>query len=273
MISERILVADDSQNMRDILKMSLETFGYRVILAEDGERALERIVAEHPDLLIVDVMMPKVNGFQICRRVKSDPETRDTPVILLTARVQEEDVFWGRDCGADEYITKPFRTSELQETITRLLKGRRGGEAGPRANVHDEQERRRNEGGESQIVMLRWDTRAMDVFRKKYGEIRFSEALRALRSEAERFMAERKDPGPVGVHVPFGLSVVIAGAAAEAMQAGHSLVDRLNASAISFYDDEDRARGHIVFRDPRSGREARLPLLSFTARIDPDTQV
>lgn len=272
-MSDRILVADDSQNMRDILKMSLETFGYNVILAEDGERALERIMADHPDLLIVDIMMPKVNGFQICRRVKSDPATRTTPVILLTARVQEEDVFWGRDCGADEYITKPFRTEELQQTINRLLKRRQDEASRARLGTLDEQRQRLAGGGESQIVMFRWDTRAMDVFRKKYGEIRFSEALRALRAESERFLAERKDPGPVAVHVPFGLSVVVTGAPTEAMQIGHALVKRLNELAITFYDVGDRECGHIAFRDPRSGREARLPLLSFTARIDPETEV
>ena len=272
-MSDRILVADDSQNMRDILKMSLETFGYRVILAEDGERALERIAAERPDLLIVDVMMPKVNGFQICRRVKSDPQTQHTPIILLTARVQEEDVFWGRDCGADEYITKPFRTQDLQQSIERLLKDRRAGTVRGAKGARDDRDPKGPQGGESEIVMLRWDTRAMDVFRKKYGEIRFSEALREMRAEAERFQADRKEPGPVGVHVPFGLSVVIAGDAAHAMEAGHALVARLNALAATFYDEEDRRRGHIAFRDPRTNREARLPLLTFTARIDPDTQV
>jgi DNA-binding response OmpR family regulator len=114
-MSDRILVADDSQGIREFLQMTLESLGYSVTLAEDGESALDRIDKAQPDLMIIDVMMPKVNGFQICRRVKSNPETRETPVILLTARVQEEDVFWGHDCGADEYITKPFKTERVAE--------------------------------------------------------------------------------------------------------------------------------------------------------------
>jgi len=211
--------------------------------------------------------MPKVNGFQICRRVKSDPATRETPIILLTARAQEEDIFWGKDCGADEYITKPFKTQELEATVMRLLK-RRLDQAGHGSSLEREQQRRREQGGECQVVMMRWDPRAMDIFRKKYGEIRFSEALRGLRQAAETFLAERREPGPVGVHVPFGLSALLVGDVPRAGAIAQELVSRLNALAATFYDPEDRARGHIAFRDPRSGLEERLPLLSFTASIE-----
>jgi CheY-like chemotaxis protein len=265
----RILVADDSQAVRDILQMSLESLGYKVVVAEDGERAMERIQSEHPDLIIADVMMPKVNGFQICRRVKSDPATRSTPVILLTARSGQEDVFWGKDCGADEYITKPFRTQDLEQSISRLLQGP-GAEA-PAANAGGGKKRRKSKGG--QIVMLRWDPRAMDVFRKKYGEIKFSEAMRILRTDAELFLKEREEPGPVGVHVPVGLSAVIGGKAPEAIAVGKDLAARLNALALTFYSGEDRALGHIRLRDPRSGHEEQMPLLAFTPAIDPDTHV
>lgn len=268
-----ILVADDSQHVRDMLQMSLETLGYQVVLAEDGESAIERISEKRPDLLIVDVMMPKVNGFQICRRVKSDPATRNVPVILLTARVQEEDIFWGRDCGADDYITKPFKTVELQNSIDRLLRrSREERELGTR-DVADEQRRRHEHGGESQIVMLCWDSAAMDVFRKKYGEIKFSEALRTLRAEAERLLEKRGIPGPVGVHVPFGLSAVISGSAPEAMEVANDIALHLNDLAVRFYDGDDRTRGHIPLRNRQTGCEDLIPLLSFTARIDPDTLV
>jgi DNA-binding response OmpR family regulator len=269
-MSGTILIADDSQAVRDILRMSLETLGYTVVLAEDGERAMERIAAQSPDLIIVDVMMPKVNGFQICRRVKSDPHTRRTPVILLTARSGQEDIFWGKDCGADDYITKPFKTHELEQTIDRLLRERQG--AGADApDLHQQRRRRVAEGG--QILMLRWDPRAMDVFRKKYGEIAFSRMLDALKSEAERVLEERREPGPVGVHVPVGLSAVVSGAPAQAILLGQELARRLDALALTLYDGDDRLQGCIRFRDPRSGREERLPLLSFTPGIDPDTHV
>ena len=265
-----ILVADDSQAVRDILKMSLETLGYTVVLAEDGERAMERIQASQPDLIIADVMMPKVNGFQICRRVKSDPATRATPVILLTARSGQEDIFWGKDCGADDYITKPFKTQDLEQTIRRLMRRFDPNDTGP-LDMDQQRRRRVAEGG--QIVMLRWDPRAMDVFRKKYGEIAFSQALDRLKQEAERCLSERDEPGPVGVHVPVGLSVVVGGSAPQAIRLGQEMAARLSAAALMLYDAEDRVEGCIRFRDLRSGREEALPLLSFTPRIDPDTHI
>lgn len=269
-MSGTILVADDSQAVRDILQMSLETLGYKVLVAEDGERAMESIVGGNPDLIIADVMMPKVNGFQICRRVKSNPTTRRTPVILLTARSGQEDVFWGKDCGADEYITKPFRTQDLEQTIARLLRRQTQpvpvGVDGPDAGVD-------RSAGAGQIVVLRWEPRAMDVFHKKYGEMKFSEALDRLKSEAERFLRERRQPGPVAVHVPDGLSAVLRGSSQEALGVGRALAERLSQVAVSLYDQTDRVQGHIRYRDPRSGRDERLPLLSFSAAVERDVRV
>ncbi len=82
----KILVADDSPNIREILKLSLETDGYTVVLAEDGDQALAMVEQEKPDLVIMDIMMPRVNGFQVCRRLKGDRATHDLPVIMLTAK-------------------------------------------------------------------------------------------------------------------------------------------------------------------------------------------
>jgi DNA-binding response OmpR family regulator len=269
-MSAKILVADDSPNIRDILKMNLETLGYAVLLAEDGEKALDHIAREHPDLLIVDVMMPKVNGFQICRKVKSSPQTHSTPVILLTARSTQEDVFWGKDCGADEYMTKPFSTKDLEKAVGRLLRRKQDQAEGRATGVEEEQRRRQQKGEASQIVTLELDPRAMDIFRKKYGEVKFSEMHRVLRDEAEKFLEESHDPGPVDIHDTFGLSVVLGGTPADATKKGQDLAARLNTLAGTFYSADDWARGHIPFRDPRSGREEKLPLLAFIPRLIPD---
>jgi DNA-binding response OmpR family regulator len=266
-MSGKILVADDSPNIREILQMNLENLGYSVILAEDGERAMERFSQDKPDLLIVDVMMPKVNGFQICRRVKSNPATHAIPVILLTARSQQEDVYWGKDCGADEYMTKPFSTKELEKTITRLLRRRQEHQTGRASGAREEQRRRRENGLASQIVALEWDPRALDIFRKKYGEMKYSESQRALRDAAETFLEEIKDTGPVDLHDTTGLSVVLSGTPEEALKRGRELAHRLSALMASFYAPDDRSRGHIPYRDPRTGQDAKLPLLSFVPRV------
>ncbi|MFQ5878279.1 MAG: response regulator transcription factor [Acidobacteriota bacterium] len=270
-VSGTILVADDSPNIREIVQMSLESTGYSVVLAEDGERTLRRMESDRPDLMIVDVMMPRVNGFQICRRVKSNPKTEKIPVILLTARSQEEDVFWGKDCGADEYITKPFSTRELERTVQRLMRRRADRMKGRGSGVRGEIQRRREEGLSGRIVALEWDRRSMDIFRKKYGEVKFSAALKSLREEAEGFLEDRREPGPVDVREAFGLYVVIGGDEARAAGLGEELAGRLSSLAATFYGDEDRARGFIPFRDPRTGHEERLSLLGFRARIEAET--
>jgi len=263
-----ILVADDSPNIREILQMNLENLGYRVLLAEDGERAMEQFASGHPDLMIVDVMMPKINGFQICRKVKSNPQTQGTPVILLTARSQQEDVFWGKDCGADEYLTKPFSTAELEKTVQRLLKRRLDQQAVGAGGVHEVVRRRRAGGTESQLLLLEWEPKALDIFRKKYGEIKFSAMQTALRQEAERFLEEKKDPGPVDLHETHGVALVLSGSRQDALKSGQDLAARLNTLAGTFYSSDDWARGHIPYRNPRTNEEENLPILSFTTRVE-----
>src|SRR5262249_52966533 len=148
----RILVADDSPNIREILKISLEGDGYTVSLAEDGDQALSLVTQEKPDLVIIDVMMPRANGFQVCRRIKTDHATLNIPVIMLTAKSAQQDVFWGKDCGADEYITKPFSTKELVKTIERLLQGRTQHAASDAASVEEELRRRHGRGEKARFV-------------------------------------------------------------------------------------------------------------------------
>src|SRR3989441_2860107 len=266
----KILVADDSPNIREILKLSLETDGYTVVLAEDGDQALAMVAREKPDLVIMDIMMPKVNGFQVCRRLKSDRATHDVPVIMLTAKSGDQDVFWGKDCGADEYMTKPFSTRELGKTIDRLLARRREHPAGEGGGVLEEYRRRQARGEESQVVNFDWDPRAMDIFRKKYGGVKLGEAHKKFRAAVEEFLRQHKDPGPVELHEGSGVAVVLRGTASPGKELGKDLARHLNDVAASLYAAEDRDRGYIPFRNPRTAQEEKLPLLSFSPRIAPD---
>ena len=120
-MNRKILVADDSDNIRNVLQLNFEWKGYEVLAAADGEEAIRLAERVRPDLIILDVMMPRRNGFQVCRLFKSDAKTSEIPVILLTAKNQKEDRYWGQDCGADEYITKPFNTPMLEKVVERLL--------------------------------------------------------------------------------------------------------------------------------------------------------
>jgi two-component system alkaline phosphatase synthesis response regulator PhoP len=117
----RILVVDDEIYIVHILDFSLGMEGYEVLTALDGEQALERLKNDKPDLIVLDIMMPKVDGYEVCRTIKSNPDTQHIPVILLSAKGRNVDQKMGFDVGADDYITKPFSPRKLVERINSLL--------------------------------------------------------------------------------------------------------------------------------------------------------
>ncbi len=117
----KILVVDDEIYIVHILDFSLGMEGYEVVTALDGEQALERVASERPDLIVLDIMMPKLDGYEVCRAVKSNPATKNVPVILLSAKGRNVDQKMGFDVGADDYITKPFSPRKLVERINQLL--------------------------------------------------------------------------------------------------------------------------------------------------------
>ena len=125
-ILHKVLVVDDELNIRNILDFTLGAEGYRVIAAGDGEEALTLAATEEPDLIILDVMMPRSDGFEICQRLKENPATAGIPVILLTARNTSDDRRRGSEVQADEYITKPFRPQMLIDKVQSLLGVRKG---------------------------------------------------------------------------------------------------------------------------------------------------
>jgi DNA-binding response OmpR family regulator len=116
-----VLVADDDADIRDLVAFKLEQAGFEVIAVEDGETALERAQTRHPTLAVLDVSMPRMSGIDVCRMLRSDPATADILIIMLTARVQEQDVEGGFTAGADDYVTKPFSPRELVTRIQALL--------------------------------------------------------------------------------------------------------------------------------------------------------
>jgi DNA-binding response OmpR family regulator len=119
-----ILVADDDETILGLVVYRLEHSGFRVVTARDGEEALRLARAEQPALAVIDVMMPKLDGYEVTRLIRSEEETKEMPVILLTARVQEADIERGFEAGADDYLRKPFSPLELRSRVQALL-GRR----------------------------------------------------------------------------------------------------------------------------------------------------
>ena len=124
MAKARILVVEDSPTLQLWLKVRLEYHGYTVIQALDGKAGLKMVKSEKPDVVLLDVMMPEMDGIEVCRRIKSDPEIKNIPVIFLSAKAQQKDIDEGLAAGAEAYITKPYESDELLEEIEKFLKKR-----------------------------------------------------------------------------------------------------------------------------------------------------
>ena len=118
---KRILVCDDEKHIVRLVQINLEREGYQVITAYDGKEGLSKAQSEKPDLIVLDVMMPYMDGFEVLRNLKKDPATRDIPVIMLTAKAQDADVFRGWKEGVDTYLTKPFNPMELISFVKRIF--------------------------------------------------------------------------------------------------------------------------------------------------------
>ena len=118
---KRILIADDEEHLGRLVKFKLESAGYEVDWRQTGREAWEGIHEKKPDLVILDVMMPEMTGFEVLKRIRADEELVSIPVILLSAKSQPADVRAGMELGATEYITKPFRPAALLECVKRLL--------------------------------------------------------------------------------------------------------------------------------------------------------
>ena len=121
-----ILIVDDSPTAQRIIRLAVEAGGYRVLTASDGDEAIDVAQRERPDLIVLDIILPKKNGFQVCRHLKAFPETRGIKVVLLSSKNHETDILWGKRQGADGYLTKPFETEQLLACIDAALRSEPG---------------------------------------------------------------------------------------------------------------------------------------------------
>ncbi len=121
--TKKILIVDDEQDIVETLKFMLEAQGYECFCAYDGETGLNMAKEIIPDLMILDVMMPKINGYKISRLLKYDNKYKDIPIIMVTARSQEDDKIIGKETGVNEYITKPFELDDVIEKVKEYLSG------------------------------------------------------------------------------------------------------------------------------------------------------
>jgi len=121
MPAKTILLVDDSPTEMQVMQTALHGKGYNLVTAIDGEEALQKVLSQHPDLILLYIILPKKNGFQVCRQIKTTPETKHTKIIMVSSKSQDSDRFWGLKQGADEYITKPFSSEELLASVAKYV--------------------------------------------------------------------------------------------------------------------------------------------------------
>ncbi len=132
-----VLVVEDEAAQREILAYNLEAEGFRVVRAENGEEALVIVAEENPDIIVLDWMMPNVSGIEVCRQIKTRPETRNVPIIMLSARSEEVDRVRGLETGADDYVVKPYSVVELMARVRAQLRRTRPAAVGVQLDYQD----------------------------------------------------------------------------------------------------------------------------------------
>jgi two-component system, OmpR family, phosphate regulon response regulator PhoB len=179
-LSPYILVVEDEDALSTLLQYNLDKEGYRVALAGDGEEALVLVDESQPDLIVLDWMLPRVSGIEVCRRLRSRPETRNIPIIMLTARGEETDRVRGLDTGADDYLTKPFSMVELTARIRAVLRRIRPGLAEDRVRHGDiivDRVAHRVKRGGREIHLGPTEFRLLDYFMQHPGRVFSREQL------------------------------------------------------------------------------------------------
>jgi len=121
MTKKRVLVIDDYPQVVELLKMRLESAGYEVLVAFDGQEGLQKARQEQPDLIILDIMLPKMNGYKVCRFLKFDKKYRHIPIVILTSRAKQSDAEIGLKMGADEYLFKPYNPKQLLAMVKKYI--------------------------------------------------------------------------------------------------------------------------------------------------------
>ncbi|NJN20554.1 MAG: response regulator [Leptolyngbya sp. RL_3_1] len=119
-----VMIVDDSSALREMIAGLLSQAGMTILEAKDGVEAQQKLQASTPDLVVVDIVMPNMNGYELCRWIKNNPGTQNVPVVICSSKGEEFDRYWGMKQGADAYISKPFRPNEMVETVKQLLRGK-----------------------------------------------------------------------------------------------------------------------------------------------------
>jgi len=267
-MGEQILVADDDPAILRLVEINLNLDGFDVITASDGEEAL-RLVTEHlPALVLLDVMMPKLDGYEVCERIRAEGRTRHINVIMLTAKSLSADKIVGLTAGADDYVLKPFDPMELVARVRSTLRRSREMRAispltGLPGNIQIEDEiRHRHAAGEA-IAVCYADLDNFKGYNDRYGFLQGDRAI-AYTADVLREVAESFQGSFLG-HIG-GDDFIVVVHADDAQAACQKAIELFDAGARDLYEPDDVARGYVEVED-RKGRMMRYPLVSLSIGV------
>ena len=264
---QKVLVVEDEINLRDVLKIQLETEGFRVLTAKDGKEALEVAVKELPDIVLLDVMLPVLDGYEVCKRLRGTFATHHIPIIMLTAKAEIDGRLQGLEGGANDYISKPWERRELLLRVRNALNWSRQQRAaspltGLPGNVSINEELARRLSLGKAFAMLQIDIDYFKAFNDFYGYPRGDQAIQSLArilvESAHRFGGSANFIGHIG-----GDDFVVLTTPEEAEPLGEAIIAGFIDSVKSLYDAEDQERGYVEVRNRRHAIE-RFPLMSVT---------
>jgi diguanylate cyclase (GGDEF)-like protein len=266
---ESILVVDDDPDIARFVEVNLRSAGYEVSVAGDGEEALERAAEIRPDLVLLDVMMPRLDGFEVAQRLRKNPQTTNTSIIMLTAKALSSDKVTGLQSGADDYIIKPFDPIELLARVKGTL--RRAKEmrnlsplTGLPGNIRIQEEIERQVREHRPFAVLYVDLDNFKTYNDKYGFVRGDRLIQGTARMIQDAVIANDRDGFVG-HVG-GDDFVAVVEPDMAEDVAGSVCDRFDKDRSLYYEDDDLERGFVRMED-RKGIEQDIPLVTVSVGI------
>ena len=267
---QTILVVDDDPDIARFVEVNLRSAGYDVSVASDGEQALEKAAALRPDLVLLDVMMPRIDGFEVAQRLRRNPQTASTSIIMLTAKALSTDKVLGLTAGADDYIIKPFDPIELLARVKGTL--RRAKEmrnlsplTGLPGNIRIQEEIERNVRDDRPFAVLYCDLDNFKAYNDEKGFVRGDRLIQATARIIQDAVVEFAGTDGFVGHVG-GDDFVAVVPPESAEDIATRIVERFDGDIHEFYEREDIKRGYIEVED-RKGVMQKLPLAGISVGI------
>jgi len=263
---KKLLVIEDEEILRELLRDVLERTGFNVVVASDGKEGLEKVYSEHPDLILLDCQMPKMDGYEVLQNLRKDPMMVNKPVIMLTVKSSETDQLKGINLGVDDYMTKPFNQQILIAKIKTILERKELSlSTNPLTHLPGNlaiQREFQNRINSSEVVFLYLDLSNFKSYNDYYGFQKGDEVIKHLANILVKSVKLYGDSDGFVGHIGGDDFVVIANLDTY-KQIGEDIINNFDNTIKNFYSEEDRERGYIISKD-RQGNIQKFPFMTVS---------